>query len=1089
MKNLLKEKKFLIIGTLFLLFGAIIVLSAIYRNSYALENRVYTREEVEEMVVSTSLSYFYKNLYSDYSMYLKDQHYGYTKVTTSGTYAWRSMDHSPEDVSRNHKYFIDCSGFAYMIYKYALGYDFSDHYQNARYNYFKNGYKYAYYNMPNSNITNYPDIYYSEKMDQELFSEMVMNTALEPDGTFYSNISKNAFKEMSENISDVTGAYINNSTSNKTQAVYYFEADGTTISEVQEQIKDKSAVMAEELKSILRPGDIVNYYFRTKNDDGTVSGNSGHVMIYVGGAINQEEQGFIHSAGYDYTYNDDGTMKSPGNDTYSVRYDNFERLASNILTENDTLIGYKISVERPINQFCDDDVCSFPSGSDSFSKAVDLDLVNQSVNRSDFSRLRLEQYTQVSKVYTDTLTTDSLEENNFVNGMSNFNSVNVGDTFSYIFRVQNKANFSYCSRGNYYTESGCENAGYEWRYAEGSDNYSYKDITITNVLPDNVEYIPDSCSRDCTYDEESRTITWKEDEIEPASGMVTNVYSASVPTYVYSYQVKALEEGVIVNSGIEISSGDKSLKMSSIETSVNPTINGINMDLMKSYVDKFNDLFSSGLITHNGTTITGNYKQDLNSLNTNINLAEGEFVKMLYYNAFGIDIGYLRAGGNSSGDMLTALFNKRSVTAGSETVTIYYPKTDEDFAKLTGNQKLISDMLVPGLYGGRLLRGNDNGDRESILRVRDNSFNAGGGLNDLEFGDIIFYVFNNLRTITTFMYYGQDDAGYPIFVKFTEDGLVYYDQEASGGMTGFYKFANLYSRELFWVLRPSRVYGTTVVYDYNYEGKEDETYIAYGTYKELNNPERSGGYKVEYVCGEGIDCPEEEESKFIFEGWYADSSYNEKIEEEDTLKSSEAHKIYAKWGNEKIILPIVEREGYRFLGWYRDSEYSYKEGAGGEEYEVNGNKVLYARLEKEEVEITSDELEIENGNIYLEEVESEIERYKSLIEIEGESNYRIEVYSPEEERIESGRIYTGSITRIYRGEEKVGEYRNIVKGDVNRTGTVSMADVMKIASYLTEEGVMEEEYNKMAADINRDNNIGMNDIMRIVNYLIEGGSL
>ena len=44
MKNLLKEKKFLIIGTLFLLFGAIIVLSAIYRNSYALENRVYTRE-------------------------------------------------------------------------------------------------------------------------------------------------------------------------------------------------------------------------------------------------------------------------------------------------------------------------------------------------------------------------------------------------------------------------------------------------------------------------------------------------------------------------------------------------------------------------------------------------------------------------------------------------------------------------------------------------------------------------------------------------------------------------------------------------------------------------------------------------------------------------------------------------------------------------------------------------------------------------------------------------------------------------------------------------------------------------------------
>lgn len=929
MKSIKIKNEIVIVGIL-----TFLLIIPLIRSSYAVDtSKTFTRQEMQDMVVATSLSYYYNNLYSDYSQYLKDKGYGYSKTLVGGTYAWRSTAHAPEDVNRTNRYFIDCSSFAYIVYKNALGYDFSNHYQNARYSYFKQGKKYGYYNMTTSNINTYKDIFYTTKQNQSLFQEMVTKTGLEPDGMYYANISKKIKDKNTNanNISSKTGAYLNNSTTNKTQAVYYFEATGTTVEDVRKEINGKSEVMLEELEQVLQPGDIITYSFRTKNDDGTVSGNSGHVMIYVGGAINPNEKGIIHSSGYDYTYNDDGTMKSPGNDTYSVRYDLIDkRLPLYILTETDTKIAYKVSVERPINEFCDGNNCTIPTGTSSLAKAVDTNLLDNAIARSELSRLKLEQYAEIDKEYNNS--------ENLSNTIGKYNSVNIGDTITYNLRIQNKANYSYCDRGTYYTKSGCENVGYEWKYSKTSDTYKYQNLKITAKIPTNTSYVPGSCTNNCIYDQNTKTLTWNVSELEPNSTSTTNVYSASNPTYIYSYEVTPTGSGKIVNEGMKITtSNNNTLQMGEMTTLVNPTINGTNIDLLKNEVDKFIKKFEEGKIVHNGVYITNNYKKDLDTLTTKITLAEGEFIKMIYYNALGIDIGYLRAGGSSTGDMITALFNKKSVKALTETKTIYYKKTASEISNLTGNQKLINNMLVPGLYGGRILRGNDNGDRESLLRVRNNNFSAGPGMNDLEFGDIVFYLSDNLTKVTTFMYYGQDSTGYPIFIKFTKNGIETYDKNATSGKTGFQKYANIYSRDLFWVLRPTKAYGTTIKYDYNGGTGKDINYVAYNTYRNLDTPTKEG-YKVTFDYQDEENFENQEViSKNTFAGWYLDKNYATKITNNTTLKTTTAHTIYAKWTASSITLPNPKKEGYYFEGWYNGTT---KVGEGGESYTPNKDIVL-----------------------------------------------------------------------------------------------------------------------------------------------------
>jgi 2-keto-4-pentenoate hydratase/2-oxohepta-3-ene-1,7-dioic acid hydratase in catechol pathway len=74
-------------------------------------------------------------------------------------------------------------------------------------------------------------------------------------------------------------------------------------------------------------------------------------------------------------------------------------------------------------------------------------------------------------------------------------------------------------------------------------------------------------------------------------------------------------------------------------------------------------------------------------------------------------------------------------------------------------------------------------------------------------------------------------------------------------------------------------------------------------------------------------------------------------------------------------------------------------------------------------------------------------------------------------------------------ETVIKEYINIVKGDVNQTGTVTMADVMKLADYLLDESKITEDYNLKAGDVNGTNTVTMADVMKLADYILKGGDL
>jgi len=90
------------------------------------------------------------------------------------------------------------------------------------------------------------------------------------------------------------------------------------------------------------------------------------------------------------------------------------------------------------------------------------------------------------------------------------------------------------------------------------------------------------------------------------------------------------------------------------------------------------------------------------------------------------------------------------------------------------------------------------------------------------------------------------------------------------GKEAFNKVTKIYASDLFWVLRPSRVYGTTVIQD-NGDGTQN-VLVEYKKYNNLLIPTRDG---------------------YIFDGWYTDD--NIKIENGQALSKNTSHTVYARW--------------------------------------------------------------------------------------------------------------------------------------------------------------------------------------------------
>ena len=213
------------------------------------------------------------------------------------------------------------------------------------------------------------------------------------------------------------------------------------------------------------------------------------------------------------------------------------------------------------------------------------------------------------------------------------------------------------------------------------------------------------------------------------------------------------------------------------------------------------------------------------------------------------------------------------------------------------------------------------------------------------------------------------------------------------------------------------------------------------------------------------------------------------------------HTLTAKYTNKEITLPTPIKNGFKFLGWYKDSTLQNK-ASQTNKYTPQSDITLYAKWEEEqpdpspepnpnppkEFEITSDEFTIKDGYIYLKENNKEFTSYINKLKYDKSFNYNLKLYDNDKE-ITNNIVFTGSKLKAIDNDTVIKEYIKNVKGDVNKTGTVTMADVMKLVDYLFDNDTMTEDYNLKAGDVNNTNTVTMADVMKLVDHILEGGEL
>lgn len=716
----------------------------------AATKKTYSREKLQDIVVSTALSYYYNNEYSDYEQYAMEsvQKDDEDKTLYYSSFNWRKVTNAPESVSRVNQYNIDCSSFAFMTYLHSLGYDMNEYLNDfSGATYYENFEAISNKSTYENYVKAY--LYYGKGWSTKTLARVSAKTLT---GSY----------DVASNATTDHAAYKNTDNSNTASPIYYYKVDLDAANNYRyNESLDEIQNIRDEILSILKPGDIVVYRKYVKN----ANNYTGHAILYIGDALNNSEHGFLHSTGDDYYF-----TTSPielGDDAYSIRYDTWENLFESQMlvganpttnknySETNNIVTYSISIIRPINTYCSGDDCS-------------ILLADNTIARNELSNLRVEEYAKTNNKL-----------------LSTYNSVNQGEEITYTLELTNMSEYGYCSSGSYSNENDCSENGKTW-ITTTKNKKTYSNISIVGYIPEGTSYI--KCSNECSPSNNS--ITW------------TNISIAPNQKVTYTYTVKIDKNQNITNQGMKIKYNDVSLIMGNITIKVNKTLDQKNdQEMMNKVVEEYSNLVSNGKITL--TSNVDNYKVKLTEV-SNVKMTSLDFVKNIYYNSIDLDLGSF-----TGEDIKNALFNK------SSDGIVYSKKTDEEITNITSETSTaINKMLVSGMYGGRILKGNDNKDRATYLSTT-----------YLEYGDIIVTYNETTKELeNVYLFMGNDSKNEPIFVEFNENttgnaSIITYDASESSGSSGYRKFKEIYAQGLFAVLRPTQLLETSNAND---ENQEDE---------------------------------------------------------------------------------------------------------------------------------------------------------------------------------------------------------------------------------------------------------------------------
>ena len=337
------------------------------------------KKYLQDLVVTTAKSYLSSQKYSDY-----DQHDMETGIYVSsikkyvGTFKWRTLTMSPEDISRTNLYHIDCSSFVTSVYKNSLMFDFSNYYTKTYRSYLIND-DFTYNNLNN---------------DENRYIQAMSEVGLGPSTTMFNSIAKQ---------------YYNPGDSENSIVQYYFYSGDNN--------KCVTDGKVDELVEKLQTGDLVVYIHR-----GGQSGYGGHVMLYVENLFPEDSEnknGFIHATGYSYN------VGEPNEDEYSVQvatmedfYSRLKRNCKDDATPKNVKNEYNtsISILRPINDKLKSVTCDE-------NNKCSVTVSKNAVSRKYLYNYGIEQYAKVGEPEAEEL-------------LGKYNSVKEGDRIRYILHLK-----------------------------------------------------------------------------------------------------------------------------------------------------------------------------------------------------------------------------------------------------------------------------------------------------------------------------------------------------------------------------------------------------------------------------------------------------------------------------------------------------------------------------------------------------------------------------------------------------------------------------------------------------------------------------
>ena len=124
-------------------------------------------------------------------------------------------------------------------------------------------------------------------------------------------------------------------------------------------------------------------------------------------------------------------------------------------------------------------------------------------------------------------------------------------------------------------------------------------------------------------------------------------------------------------------------------------------------------------------------------------------------------------------------------------------------------------------------------------------------------------------------------------------------------------------------------------------------------------------------------------------------------------------------------------------------------------------------------------VEVDSQNNFIDNIPIATTLEDYLKNIEVGDDYRVEVNLGDKKFIP-----TGSTTKIYKDEKVVIEFINIVRGDVNKDGSISALDYVKVKNHIMKTSPISDKDILLAADANSDNNISALDYVRIKNIIL-----